>query len=75
MPAHRAPRPVPGSSATTNTSTGPSSSLVPDTQVAVAQVRSSATTAKSVTDQPGLIGQGRYVGKSPAVPRWSTNTS
>ncbi len=57
---------MPGSSATTNTSTGPSSSLVPDTQVTVAQrarASRSPTTAKSVTDQPGLIGQGRYVGK------------
>jgi hypothetical protein len=66
---------VPGSSATTNTSTGPSSSLVPETQVAVAHGRSPATTAKSVTDHPGLIGHGRYVGNPSAAPRWSANAS
>ncbi len=35
-PARRAPRPTPASSATTNTSTGPSSSLVPEQHVRVA---------------------------------------
>ena len=59
--AQRAPSPVPASSATTSTSTGPSSSLVPDTQVRVARVRSgpSPTAAKSVTLHPGLSGHGR----------------
>ena len=48
----------------------------PTTQVAVAQARRpSPATAKSVTDQPGLIGHGRYVGKSSAAPRWSANAS
>ena len=76
MPAHRAPSPIPDSSLTTNTSTGPSRALVPELQVSVARPRPcSATTAKSLTVQPGLIGQGRYVGKSPAAASASTNPS
>jgi hypothetical protein len=61
LPAQRAPSPVPASSATTSTSTGPSSSLVPDVQVRVARTfpDASRTVAKSVTVHPGLIGQGR----------------
>ena len=60
-PAQRAPRPTPASSATTSTSTGPSSSLVPLTQVSVARVGAPCppTQAKSVTRHPGLSGQGR----------------
>ena len=67
-PAIRAPSPVPASSLTTMTSTGPSSALVPDTQVIVARPSrpSAATEAKSVTVQPGPSGHGRYVGKPPA---------
>ena len=34
-----------------------------------------ATTPKSVTAQPGLIGQGRYVGKPSATCRWSVKPS
>ena len=36
MPAQREPSPVPDSSLTTNTSTGPSSALVPELHVSVA---------------------------------------
>ena len=76
VPAQRAPSPTPDSSLTTNTSTGPSRALVPELQVSVARPRpASATTAKSLTVQPGLIGQGRYVGKSPAAASASTNAS
>jgi hypothetical protein len=59
--AARAPSPTPASSATTNTSTGPSSSLVPEQQVMVAIGRPdrAVTTPNSVTAHPGLIGQGR----------------
>ena len=76
MPAQRAPSPTPDSSLTTNTSTGPSSALVPELQVRVARPRPrSPTTAKSLTVQPGLIGHGRYVGTSPAAASASTNAS
>ena len=65
------PRPVPGSSLTTTTSTGPSRALVPATQVTVARAPAvRRRPPKSVTSQPGLIGQGRYVGNSPARVRW-----
>ena len=72
VPAQRAPSPVPDSSLTTKTSTGPSSALVPELQVSVALASrcagsSTRTTPKSLMLQPGLIGHGRYVGKSPAV--------
>ena len=69
VPAHRAPRPVPGSSATTSTSTGPSSSLVPETQVIVARPRvRGPTTAKSVT-RPARAHRPRQVRREVARPR------
>ena len=54
VPAQRAPRPVPGSSLITDISTGPSSALVPATEVTVARARVSQTTPKSVTCHPGI---------------------
>jgi hypothetical protein len=70
---------VPDSSLTTNTSTGPSRALVPELHVidanALCPLRGSPTTAKSLTVQPGLIGHGRYVGKSPAADNASTKDS
>ena len=76
MPATREPSPVPASSLTTSTSTGPSSSLVPDTQVITARPPAwSPTAAKSVIRHPGLSGHGRYVGKVAVAPRCSTNES
>ena len=77
VPAMRAPRPVPGSSLITRTSTGPSRvdwcrrrrSSRPG------RGRRSPTAAKSVTRQPGLSGHGRYVGKRAVAPRCSTNAS
>jgi hypothetical protein len=52
---------------------------VPELQVRVALALCLSlgppTTAKSLTVQPGLIGHGRYVGKSPAVASASANPS
>ena len=77
VPAQRAPSPVPASSVISTTSTGPSSSLVPEVQVRVASARSrpSPTAAKSVTRQPGLSGQGRYVGKPVDASRCAAKAS
>ena len=65
VPAQRAPSPTPGSSETTVTSTSPSRSLVPTVVVTLARTwPPDPTQPKSEIDQPGLIGQGRYVGRS-----------
>src|SRR5262249_28434185 len=79
IPAHREPSPVPDSSLTTKTSTGPSSALVPELHVSLAFASrpslGSPPTARSLSAHPGLTGHGRYVGTSPAVANASATPS
>ncbi len=76
-PAQRDPSPTPGSSATIVSSTTPSRSVGPEqvTHVARPSPDGATTLPKSVTDQPGGIGHGRYVGMVPAPWRCSANVS
>src|SRR3954452_10348252 len=76
-PADRAPRPTPGSSDTTVSSTTPSRSLLPAqvTNDAFASLPTDATQPKSLMAHPGLSGHGIIVGSVPQRSRCSANVS